>query len=494
MASEQELRTVRLEKIQRLKTEEKINPYPAKYDRTHLLAEVPALKDGTLVRVAGRLITYRNMGKLAFGKLFDESGKLQAVFLRDELGEQMQIMKKVDLGDFVGVEGVRYTTERGENSVLAKKVTFLGKALLPLPEKFHGLADEETKQRQRYLDLISDEATFQRFKFRSDFIRTLREFYWAEGFREVETPTLLHSATGAAARPYATHNNGLDMDVYLRISHELPLKELIVGGFDKVFEIGKAFRNEGVDPSHLPEHTHLEHYCAYWDFEKNIEFTEKMFAYFFEKLKLEKKIKVADKEGKEQEVDFSTPWKRENFVELMRKETGLDILEWTDADELRKELKKKKIVFEKMEEMSLASLVDNLYKKVLRPKLIGPVILYGYPKYLQPLARTNDADNRLVDQFQLVVNGWELVKAYSELVDPVDQAERFAEQAGAMAEGDEEAMAGDSDFITALEHGAPPISGWGMGIDRTLAILTGQTNLREVVLFPLMRPDQKEEK
>lgn len=493
MASESELRQVRLEKIARLKTENNVNPYPAKYGRTHLLAEVNDLPENTPVRVAGRLVTYRNMGKLAFGKLFDESGKLQAVFLRDELGDQMQIMKKVDLGDFVGVEGVRYTTERGEKSVLAKKVTFLGKAILPLPEKFHGLADEETKQRQRYLDLISSEETFQRFKFRSDFIKSLREFYWSEGFREVETPTLLHSATGAAARPYVTHNHGLDMDVYLRISHELPLKELIVGGFDKVFEIGKAFRNEGIDPSHLPEHTHLEHYCAYWDFEDNIKFTEKMFDYLFDKLGLEKKIKVADREGKEHLVDFTTPWPHENFVELMQKETGLNILEWTEADKLRKELKNKKIEFEKMDEMSLASLVDNLYKKVLRPKLIGPVILYGYPKYLQPLARTNDVNTRLVDQFQLVVNGWELVKAYSELVDPVDQAQRFTEQTKALAGGDEEAMAGDSDFIIALEHGAPPISGWGMGIDRTLAILTGQTNLREVVLFPLMRPDKKEE-
>jgi lysyl-tRNA synthetase class 2 len=300
----------------------------------------------------------------------------------------------------------------------------------------------------------------------------------------------MHQATGATATPYKTHNNALDIDLFLRISHELPLKELIVGGMEKIFELGKAFRNEGVDPSHLPEHTHLEHYCAYWNFEDNIKFTEQMFDYIFDQLGLDKKIKIENREGEKQLVDFSTPWPRVNFIDLIKKDAGLDIMAYSDAKQLLKDIKKKKIEFEDMDGMSLSGLVDNLYKKVSRPKIVGPVILYHYPKYLQPLARLNDDDNNIVDQFQLIVNGWEIVKAYSELVDPIDQQERFDGQKSAKTKGEGEVMEGDDEFITALEHGAPPISGWGMGIDRTVAILTGQTNLRDVVLFPLLRPKE----
>jgi len=337
--------------------------------------------------------------------------------------------------------------------------------------------------------LIMNEESKNRFQFRSDFIRAIREFYWKEKFMEVETPTFLHSATGATATPYKTHNNALDLDLVLRISHELPLKELIVGGMEKIFEIGKAFRNEGVDPSHLPEHTHLEHYCAYWNFEDNIKFTEQMFDHIFDTLKLERKLEVENRDGKKQAVDFTTPWPRVNFIELLKKDTGIDVTKYSDAKELLKEIKKQKIEFEDMEDMSLAGLVDNLYKKVSRPKITGPVILFHYPKYLQPLARVNDNDENIVDQFQLVVNGWEIVKAYSELVDPIDQKERFDAQKTAKTKGEDEVMEGDDEFIIALEHGAPPISGWGMGIDRVVALLTDTHNLRDVILFPLLRPE-----
>jgi lysyl-tRNA synthetase class 2 len=352
------------------------------------------------------------------------------------------------------------------------------------------LKDTDTIYRQRYLDLIMNEDSKKRFQFRSDFIRVLREFYWQEGFMEVETPTLLHQATGATATPYQTHNNALDIDLVLRISHELPLKELIVGGMDKIFELGKAFRNEGADPSHLPEHTLLEHYSAYWNFEDNIKYTEKMFDHLFDKLKLDNVLEVENREGQKQKVDFATPWQRVNFIKMIKADTGIDVNKFDDSAELLKEIKKQKIEFEDMEDMSLAGLVDNLYKKVSRPKIVGPVILYHYPKYLQPLARVNDDDNNIVDQFQLVVNGWEILKAYSELVDPIDQKDRFEAQRKAKAGGEAEVMEGDDEFITALEHGAPPISGWGMGIDRTVAILTGQTNLRDVVLFPMLRPKE----
>jgi lysyl-tRNA synthetase class 2 len=416
---------------------------------------------------------------------------MQVVFKKDLLGEELYklVTKNHDLGDFIGVEGTIFTTKTGEKSVLVQTWTFLGKALLPPPGKFHGLKDREVLHRKRYLDLMTNQDTRARFAFRSNFIRAMREFYWRQGFHEVETSTLMHHATGAAARPYHTHNNALDIDLVLRISHELPLKELVVGGFERVFELGKAFRNEGHDPSHLPEHTHLEHYAAYWSFEDNIRFTESMFDYLFETLKLPKILALKDRDGKEHQVDWSTPWPRVNYIELIKTDTGIDVMSYSSADTLRADIKARGIEFEGMREMGLTSLIDNLYKKVSRPKLIQPTILFNYPKILQPLARVNDQSADLVDQFQLVVNGWEIVKAYSELVDPIDQRERFVQQAEQRQAGDDEAMDMDEGYLTAMEHGMPPISGWGMGVDRVLALLTGQDNLRDVVLFPLMRPE-----
>jgi len=484
---------VRLQKLANLK-KAGVQLYPEKFKTTHSLAEAKKLAQGKKAATAGRLVMFRDMGKLTFGHLQDFSGRMQIAFKEETLGKDNYklLLKNIDLGDFLGVSGKIFTTHKGEVSILVDSWTFLGKALLPLPEKWHGLQDQEAKYRQRYLDLISNRESMERFIFRSNFIKTLREFYWQEGFTEVETSTLLYNATGAAARPYHTHNNALDVDLVLRISHELPLKELIAGGFEKIFELGKAFRNEGHDPSHLPEHTHLEHYAAYWNFEDNITFTEKMFDYLFKKLKLPKKIKIIDKEGKEQLVNFSTPWPRVDFVKMLKKDSGLDVLTYKDVKTLLVDLKKKKIEIENMTTMSLATLIDNIYKKISRPKIINPTILYHYPKILQPLARTNDKDEKIVDQFQLVVNGWEIVKAYSELVDPLDQQERFREQKKAKKSGDEEAMDVDEEFITALKYGLPPISGWGMGIDRIVALLTQQTNLRDVVLFPLMKPKEEE--
>lgn len=479
----------RLNRLKKIK-DEGVNPYPERFDKSQSLAEVLKLKMGSKVKTAGRLTTFRDMGKIAFGHIQDNTGKMQIALKQDELGKDKMkwFVKNFDSGDFVGVEGKVFKTQKGEISILVKKYTMLGKALRPLPEKFHGLKDQEAKYRQRYLDLISNKDTFNRFVFRSNFIRTIREFYWNQGFLEVETPTLMHSATGATATPYKTHNNAFDVDLVLRISHELPLKELIIGGFEKIFELGKAFRNEGYDPSHLPEHTHLEHYVAYWNFEDNIKFTEKMFDFLFKKLDLDKRMELRGRDGKQRKVDWQTPWKRVDFIKMLKKDTGLDVMKYSDRKTLLKDIKAKQLKFEGMDSMSLIGLVDNLYKKVSMPKIINPTILYNYPKYLQPLARRNDKDKNIIDQFQLIVNGWEIVKAYSELVDPVDQKQRFAEQKKAKQAGEDEVMEGDEGFITALEHGAPPISGWGMGIDRLLTLLTKQDNLRDVVLFPLLRP------
>jgi lysyl-tRNA synthetase class 2 len=467
-----------------------VHPYPARFDKKIDIADARELNENDPVQTAGRIMLFRQMGSITFAHLQDFSGRMQVIFKKDTLGPDLYklITKNHDLGDFVGVEGSIFTTKTGEKSILVSTWTFLGKAILPPPSKFHGVKDRELLYRQRYLDLMSSEETRKRFAFRSSFIRAMREFYWKEGFLEVETSTLMHKATGAAARPYHTHNNALDIDVVLRISHELPLKELVVGGFEKVFELGKAFRNEGQDPSRLPEHTHLEHYAAYWNFEDNIRFTERMVDHLLGALNLPKKLTLKDRDGKEHEVDWSTPWPRVNYLDLIQRDSGIDVMTFTSADELRKVIRAQGIEFEDMNSMGLTSLIDNLYKKISRPHIIQPTILVGYPKILQPLARVSDQDNRLVDQFQLVVNGWEIVKAYSELVDPLDQRERFVEQSSAKSEGDEEAMEVDEEYLVAMEHGMPPISGWGMGIDRVVALLTGQDNLRDVVLFPLLRP------
>jgi len=486
---EQNEEQVRLEKLNQIKSAG-IKPYPEKFGKKQSLIQCSKLPEGQAIKTAGRLIMFRDMGKLAFGHLQDFSGRMQIALKTDVLPEAdyKQFTKVIDLGDFIGVEGEIFRTHKGELTIMVKKWTFLGKALKPMPEKWHGLKDGEIQYRQRYLDLISNEETMKRFKFRSEFIKTLREFYWKNGFLEVETPTLLQAATGAHAKPYKTHNNGLDIDVFLRISHELPLKELIVGGFEKIFEIGKAFRNEGIDPSHLPEHTHLEHYCAYWNYKDNMKFTEKMFDYLFDKLKLDRKVMVSGKDGVKKEVDFTTPWEKIDYIELIKKDCDIDVSKFHEPAPLVKALREKNIVIEDMDKIGYATLVDNLYKKVSRPKMIGPVFLFNYPIQLQPLARRNDKHKEMVDQFQLVVNGWEIVKAYSELVDPIDQEKRFKDQADMKNKGDDEAMEGDPEFVEAMKYGMPPISGWGMGIDRLLTILTGQENLRDVVLFPLMRP------
>jgi len=467
--------------------EQGVNPYPEKFDKQITVGAARNLDIDAVAVTAGRIIGLRDMGKLAFAHIQDFSGKMQIVVRADELGADKYkwFLKAFSIGDFIGVTGNIFVTKAGEKSILVSEAVFLGKALAMMPEKWSGIKDQEVRYRQRYLDLIANPESMKGFLFRSELIKLLREFYWQNDFIEVETPTLLHKATGAVAKPYTTHHTALDIDLHLRISHELPLKELIVGGFDRIFEIGKAFRNEGIDVSHLPEHTHIEHYAAYWNYEDNMDFTERLFRHWFEKLSIPTKIKTADGG----EVDFGFPWPRVNFIDLVKKETGIDVMAYQDASKLLADIQKKKIKFERMESMSLAGLIDNLYKKMVRPKLINPTFLYCYPVELQPLARRDDKDFNAVDQFQLVVNGWEVVKAYSELVDPVDQEERFIKQAQAQERGEDEVMEIDREYLRAMSYGMPPISGWGIGIDRLTALLLGRENLRDVVLFPLLRPE-----
>ncbi|MBP7671023.1 lysine--tRNA ligase [Candidatus Gracilibacteria bacterium] len=440
-------------------------------------------------RLAGRLMSFRQHGKISFAHLQDFSGKMQICFMEDILGKELyKSLRRFDTADHVGVVGELFRTNHGEVTLMVKEFVLLSKTLRPLPEKWHGLKDKETMYRQRYLETTTNRETMNRFIFRSDLVRILREFYWAEGFIEIETPVLETISSGATASPFMTHHNALDIDVYLRIAGgELWQKMALVGGFEKTFEVARVFRNEGIDPSHLQEFTMVEHYAAYWNYEDNMDFTERMFQFLFERLGLPMKVKIMDREGELREVDFKAPWPRVKFTDLIKKDCGIDVLEH-DEESLKKAIKEKKIVVEGLEELGYGNLVDHLYKKVSRPKLVEPTFVIQHPVDMKPLARRSDEDPRLADTFQLLVNTWEVINAYGEIVDPRDQRARFEAQSLAKAGGDEEAMMMNEEYLLAMEHGMPCMSGWGMGIDRLVTLLTGQDNLKDCVMFPLMKP------
>lgn len=485
---------IRLEKLQKLRKLH-IYPYPEKYQRTHLSRDALKLEIGTKeIKIAGRILTKRNMGKIAFSHVLDDSGKIQIVLQEDKLGKKKfdTLNAIIDAGDFIGATGEIFKTKKGEVSLLVSDFTLLAKALRPLPEKWHGLKNVEKRYRQRYLDILSNQEIKNIFIFRSNFIKVLREFYWNQGFIELETPILANTASGALAKPFKTRHNALGIDLYLRISvGELWQKMALIGGFEKTFELGRVFRNEGIDPSHLQEFTAVEHYVAYWNYKDNMKFTEEMFVYLLNKLFGTMKIKIKNQKGELKEIDFTPPWKKVSFRDIIKKDSGIDIEKYTDKKELIDELKKNKLYDNEMDNLGFGNLIDSLYKKVSREKIIQPTFLIYHPIDVSPLARKNDKNPRVVDRFQLLVNGWEIVNSYSELIDPLDQKERFKKQSKAKAKGDEEAHGEDKDFITALEHGAPPMSGWGMGIDRIVALLTLQENLRDVVLFPVLRSEKE---
>lgn len=484
-----EERDERLKKLELIK-EMGLIPYANRYDRSHTLDEARALDIDTKVQLAGRIILSRNMGKMGFCQLADFSGKIQLVFKVGEIDQETykNFFKVISVGDFVGVEGEIFHTQKGEISVLVRKYFFLSKSLKPLPEKWHGLKDVETKYRKRYLDLISNRETLDRFKFKSDFIWELRKFYKENSFYEIDTPVLANSASGALAKPFKTHYNSLDLDVYLRIAPEIFLKEAIVGGFERIFEVARVFRNEGMDSSHLQEFNMIEHYCAYWDFEDNMRFTEKMITEIVQKLKGNLVIQTFNREDELIDVDLTLPWRKVSFKELLLADCGIDIDAFPEVEDLRKEIIKKGIEIEDLNKLGRGNLIDSLYKKVSRPKLINPTFLINHPVDLSPLARKNDNNPLITDRFQLVINGWEIVNAYSELIDPIDQKERFEKQVLAKNAGDEDAMSKDDDYLEAMEYGMPPMSGWGMGVERMVALLTQQKNLRDVVMFPLLKP------
>ena len=526
-------REVRIQKVEKMK-KMGIHPFAQSFQKKNMIKDIittyenKELRDSEIlvtdaqiqVATAGRVMLHRSHGKLAFAKILDSTGQIQLMFHRDnckiikveknqdwgmtevavqtllfdesESGEMTAYKffeKMIDMGDFIGVRGEVFKTHKGELTIFVKEFKFLSKAIRPLPEKFHGLSDQEDLYRKRYLDMTMNPETYARFLFKSRFYEILRDFYRSEGFTEIQTPILDNAASGAAARPFVTHHNDFDTDVYLRIAFETSLKKATVGRFEKVFEIGQDFRNEGSDPSHVQEFTQVEHYAVYRNYEDNMRFTEKMFDYLFEKLGIEKQLKVKDKDGVEKIVDFTTPWERIDYTQGVNQASGLDISQYgiDDADRLRADIQAKGITFEGMDKMGTTTLIDYLYKKVLRPKITGPAFIYNYPVIMQPLARISDGDENIVEQFQLLVNGWEICKAYSELVDPMLQQANFDKQAEAAANGDDEATSGDEAFVEAMEYGMPPQSGFGMGLERILAILTEQDNLRDVIMFPLMK-------
>ena len=467
------------------------NPYPEKYDVTNTLLEARSLEDGTEnVRIAGRIIFMRKMGKLSFARIRDIEADIQIQLKSDVTDESdYEFFKKlIDLGDFVGAEGQIITTQTGEKTLLASRITFLGKALRPLPEKFHGLTDTELKYRQRYVDLISNEESRKVFLGRSKYYLFFRNFLNDNGFLEVETPIIQTSVSGASAKPFFTHYNALDLDCNLRIAPECYLKECIAGGYNKVYEVAKCFRNEGMDPQHNPEFTQIEWYCAYWNFEDNINFFEK---FLRESIKFLTGSEVITSGGNE--LDFSKPFERVNYVEKLTEILGFDFLKEKDVDEYKNKIVEKGFfTLADMEEYkSLAQLTDFLYKKLLRANIVGPVVMYNYPALLKPLARRNDNDKDMVDCFQVVVNGAEICNAYSELVNPIEQRESFEAQLEAKAQGDDETMDLDEDYLSAMEQGMPPISGLGVGIDRLIMLAYDTPSLRDVILFPTMKPEDK---
>ncbi len=483
MSNEQ--RDVRVQKLREIR-DAGTPCYRERYERTHILAEARSLPEGTGdVRVAGRVMTVRVFGRLIFATLRDHSGHLQIALQEKVLGKELFgfFKKQIDIGDFIGAEGSMFRTRAGEITLDTRSFELLSKALRPLPEKWHGVQEKELLYRRRYLDLIMNEQTMERFLKRTRIIKTMREYLDSQGFVEVETPVLQTTPSGAIANPFVTHHQALDLPLYLRIAPETYLKRCIAGGFDRVYELARSFRNEGMDPSHLQDFTLLEYYAAYWNYRDNMRFTERLIKHVLREVNGGLALSYGGKT-----IDFEGDWEVVSLRDILLRDTGIDIDEHPDAGSLRKAIAGKGVEMQEMEAMGHGTLIDNLYKKVSRPGLTGPLFLIHHPIELSPLARRSDHDSRVTDRFQLVVNGWEIVNAYSELVDPLDQRGRLEEQARLRRAGDREAMAMDEDFLTAMEHGMPPMSGWGMGVDRFICLLTDQENLRDVILFPLMKP------
>ncbi|MDH4358701.1 MAG: lysine--tRNA ligase [Candidatus Berkelbacteria bacterium] len=478
----------KLENLNKLK-EKGVNPYPSKV-KDRILINEALKKEGERVSVAGRTVSIREHGKSLFADIYDESGKIQIYLKIDLLGEEkFNGFKLIDVGDIIEASGEVFKTQAGEISIKVEDYRLLAKTLAPIPSSWYGLRDVEVRYRKRFLDYIVNEKARDNLKTRSRLISFLRRFMDENDFIEVETPILQAIPGGAAAKPFVTHCNILDHDFYLRIAPELYLKRLTVGGFEKVYEIGRAFRNEGLSHMHNPEFTIFEFYWAYVDYEFLMEFTEKMVKEAVKEIKGSLQIEYQGKK-----IDFEKPFGKITFRDLVMQDCGIDIDQFKDFESLKNEILAKDIKIETMNEVKVWSkLVDELYKKVSREKIIEPIFVVDHPVELTPLAKKKEDDPTKAQRFQLVTGGGlELVNAYTELNDPLDQEQRFKQQLEMKKAGWEETQDFDANFIEALKVGLPPTAGWGMGIERFVMLLTDQYSIKEVIAFPTLRPKNKE--
>ncbi|MCI6350064.1 MAG: lysine--tRNA ligase [Tenericutes bacterium] len=489
--TEQEL--VRREKASKLK-ELGMDPFGDRYDRTALAGELKEKYEGKtheeleneniLVKVAGRIMFIRKMGKASFFTIQDKSGKIQIYISINDIGEESYaLFKTADIGDIVGIEGKIMKTQTGEVTIKCLKYTHLVKALKPLPEKFHGLQDKEERYRRRYVDLIMNEEAKRNAIYRSKIITCIRNFMDNRGFLEVETPVLSTLLTGASARPFITHHNAQDLDMYLRIALELPLKRLLVGGLDAVYEIGRLFRNEGMDATHNPEFTSMEAYLAYSDLEGMMEMTESLYKTIANN--------VFHKETfnwRGNEISLTGNFKRITMCEAIKEQTGIDFTQNYTTEEMLKLAEEHGIELEEHEKV-FGHIVNKFFEKYVEETLIQPTFLCGHPIEISPLTKKDPKDPRFVQRFELFIGGKEMANAYTELNDPIDQLERFENQLKEQELGNEEANDIDMDFVEALEYGMPPAGGIGYGIDRTIMFFTESESIRDVILFPLMKPE-----
>ncbi len=456
-----------------------------KCDVTHKSAQVIADFDaleGQDVSLAGRMMSRRIMGKATFAHLLDSEGEIQFYIRRDDVGdESYAAFKAMDIGDLIYLKGMVFKTKTGEVSVHVKELTLLAKCLKPLPEKFHGLTDTDLRYRQRYLDMVVNPEVRAAFRKRSQIITAIRSFLESRGFLEVETPVLHTQAGGAAARPFITHHNTLDIDMYLRIALELHLKRLIVGGFDRVYEIGRVFRNEGMDPMHNPEFTMLELYQAYTDFHGMMDITEDMFRFVARQVNGTAIVQYGDVT-----LDLEKPFARMSMVDAVKTYAGVDFDAINTLEEARKVADEHHIAYEQRHQKG--DILNLFFEEYAEEKLVQPTFLYGHPVEISPLAKKNPANPAYTERFEVFMLGHEMGNAFSELNDPIDQRARFEAQARLKAQGDEEACGVDEDFLNALEIGMPPTGGLGVGIDRLVMLLTNSQSIRDVLLFPTMKP------
>ena len=482
MEPENELIAQRREKLEALRARG-VEPFGRAFETSGSIAEIRhAFKEGESLRAAGRITAHRDMGKSHFVDLRDATGRIQAYFHEKEVGaEAMEIFNLLDLGDFIGVEGACFLTKTGEPTLKVRKFEVLAKSLRPPPEKWHGLQDVEARYRQRYVDLVANEQSRETFQKRIAIVREIRRFLEDRGFAEVETPILQTVAGGAAAAPFSTHHKALGLDLYLRIAPELYLKRLLVGGFTKVFELNRNFRNEGISRKHNPEFTMLEVYQAYADFEKMADLIEELICNVAEKICGSLEIEHRDGEGKVvRTINLKRPWRRARYVDLVCEVAGKD---WFNiSSEQRRARASGELKLEILPQLADFEVTQHVFEKLVEEKTFEPLFVTHCPKELVPLAKQNAADSSLVDVYELIINGVEMSPGYTELNDPDVQRQRLLEQAG------EETQKIDEDFLLALEHGMPPAGGFGLGIDRLAMLFTGAESIRDVILFPLLKP------